>query len=55
MSTENEKKKESTKQQSKTPAPDSLTKTTKTGDVELTEKELGRAAGGCGAGMSKIS
>jgi hypothetical protein len=39
-------KKADTKQQSKTAARDSLTKTSKEGDIELTEKELGRVAGG---------
>jgi|HubBroStandDraft_6_1064221.scaffolds.fasta_scaffold808351_2 hypothetical protein len=42
-----DKKAATTKLQSKTRAPDSLTKTGKNGDIELAEKELARATGGC--------
>jgi bacteriocin-like protein len=44
MSTD--KKSERSKTQSKTPAPDSLAKTSKKGDTELSDKELARVAGG---------
>jgi type III secretory pathway component EscR len=42
------------KQQQGMKSPDSLTKTTKKGEIELTEEELARVPGGCGTGMSKI-
>jgi len=44
MSTD--KKTEVPKQQPKTAPPDTLIKTTKKGDVELTETELARVSGG---------
>jgi hypothetical protein len=41
------KKTETPKQESKTPVSDALIKTTKKGDIELSEGELRRATGGC--------
>jgi hypothetical protein len=51
MSTD--KKTETPKQQPKTKAPDSLTKTSKKGDIELTDEELNRPSGGTGQRMHK--
>ena len=49
-----DKKVEKPKQQPGMKSPDSLTKTTRKGEIELTEEELARVPGGCGTGMSKI-
>jgi hypothetical protein len=48
------KKTDAPKQQPKSSVPDALIKTSNKGNVELTEEEMKRVSGGCGAGMSKI-
>ena len=48
-----DKKTGTPKQQPKTAIPNALIKTTKKGDIELTDEELNRASGGTGQRMHK--